>query len=390
VHSPRSQRKRRHDADRHPGDGHPAEGLRGATRQALQRERSTHLRADVEHPNSAQQVQEADPGHHAHDRDGQAEREARPGTKPMKRLVTLVLSAALLGSGVFGAWAYAHNYYLYRGFNPPHDPSGVKAGTLRTVRFFSPALGRQRSYQIYLPAGYSAAAAHGARFPVLYMLHGSPGAPDLLTTVGAAGVSLDTLIARHAVKPFIVVMPDGRDGSFRSATEWANTPHGRYESLVLDTVRAVDKRWATKPDRAHRGIAGLSSGGFAAVNIALHNLGTFSLAESWSGYFQQSAQGPFRHASAQTIQANSPARYVSSMRLQLQRQPLSAFLYGGSHDRGSRAIAPFAAQLRAAGGHVATATYPGGHDWALWRTSMPISLRYAAGHIGAGQVGFPL
>jgi enterochelin esterase-like enzyme len=196
-------------------------------------------------------------------------------------------------------------------------------------------------------------------------------------------VALDTLIAQHKIKPFIIVMPDGADGTPRAVTEWANTPHGRYESLVLETVHAVDTHWATKADRAHRAIAGLSAGGFGAVNIALRNLGTFGTAESWSGYFTQSAQGPFKSATPQLIQANSPARYVSSMRLRLQRMPLSAFLYGGRQDRGSRAIAPFAAQLRAAGGHVTTARYGGAHDWGLWRSAMPISLRYAAVHMGA-------
>jgi enterochelin esterase-like enzyme len=301
----------------------------------------------------------------------------------MRRVVTLVLSIAVLASGVLGAWAYGHNYYLYRGFNPPHDPAGVRAGTLKTVSFFSPALGSRRSYDVYLPPGYAAAAAHGARFPVLYLLHGSPGRPELFINAAAAGVALDKLLARQAVRPFIIVMPNGTDGTFRSQTEWANTVHGQYASLVLDTVHAVDQRWATKPDRTHRAIAGLSEGGFGAVNIALQHLGTFATVESWSGYFNESAQGPFRHASPQLIQANSPALYVGSMSAQLKRFPLHAFLYGGRGDRGSRVIAPFAAQLSAAGGHVRTALYPGGHSWRLWRTSMPSSLRFAALHMGA-------
>jgi enterochelin esterase-like enzyme len=301
----------------------------------------------------------------------------------MRRAVTIVLSIAVLASGIFGAWAYGHNYYLYRGFNPPHDPVGVKAGTLKTVTFFSAALGGQRSYDIYLPPGYAAAAAQGTRFPVLYLLHGSPGRPELFINAAAVGVALDKLIARQAVKPFIIVMPDGTDGTFRSQTEWANTSHGQYESLVLDTVHAVDQRWATKPDRTHRAIAGLSEGGFGAMNVALHHLDTFATVESWSGYFRETAQGPFKHSNLQLIQANSPAVYVGSTRAQLKRYPLQAFIYGGRADRGSKVIAPFAAQLSAAGGQVRTALYPGGHSWRLWRTSMPASLRFAALHMGA-------
>jgi enterochelin esterase-like enzyme len=300
-----------------------------------------------------------------------------------RRLLTMVLTAAVLAGGIFGAWAYGQNYYLYRGFNPPRDPAGVTPGRHTTVSFLSQALGARRSYEIYLPPGYSAAAARGARFPVLYLLHGSPGRPALFVNAAAVGVALDKLLARQAVKPFIIVMPNGSDGTFRSQTEWANTSHGQYESLVLDTVRAVDQRWATHADRGHRAIAGLSEGGFGAVNIALHHLDAFATVESWSGYFKETAQGPFKHASPQLIQANSPAAYVGSMSAQLRRYPLQALLYGGRGDRGSRVIAPFAAQLGAAGGHVRTALYPGGHSWRLWRTSMPAALRFAAVHMGA-------
>jgi S-formylglutathione hydrolase FrmB len=301
----------------------------------------------------------------------------------MRRLVTLGLSIALLVSGVFGAWAYAHDYYLYRGFAPPRNPPGVAAGTMQTVRFYSPALHGLRSYSIYLPPGFAANAARGVRYPVLYFLHGSPGWPELVLNAGGAGVTLDTLVARHAVKPFIIVMPDGRNGNFRSDTAWANTAHGQFESFVLDTVRAVDQRWPTKADRAHRAIAGLSDGAFGAVNIALHNLGTFGTAESWSGYFKQRATGPFTNASPAQVQANSPATYVRSMRTQLRRDPLHAFLYGGAQDRGSRGIHAFAVRLQTAGGRVSVAFPAGGHTWKLWRDEMPAALRYAGHSIGA-------
>jgi enterochelin esterase-like enzyme len=299
----------------------------------------------------------------------------------MRRLLTLFMCLAVLAAGVLGTFAYAHNYYLYRGFGPPSDPAGVAPGSLRTAHFFSPALGTQRSYRIYLPPGYAAAAARGARFPVLYLLHGSPGWPDLFINAGNAGVALDTLIAHHRVKPFIIVMPDGRNGTFRSDTEWANTSRGPYESFVLDVVHAVDKSWATKADRAHRAIAGNSAGAFGAVNVALHNLRSFGVVESWSGYYSQNPAGPFKGATVGSLQANSPLSYVGSLHGQINRRPLSAFLYSGRKDRDTRSLPAFAARLRAAGGTVTTAVYPGGHDWRLWRTQMPAALRYAGTHL---------
>ncbi len=299
----------------------------------------------------------------------------------MTRLAIL-LSLAWLGLGGYGAFLYGHNYYVFRGFSPPVDPRGVAPGRLVATRFFSGAMGRRRSYDIYLPPGYARAAAAGKRFPVLYLLHGSPGWPRLFLNAGALGVSLDVLEARRRVAPFIVVMPDGRDGSLRSDTEWADTRHGRYESFVLNVVRDVDRRWATRPDRRFRAIAGNSEGAFGAVNIGLRHLSTFSVIESWSGYFSQQRTGPFKRASGAKVQANSPAAYVGSLKGQLRAFPLHAFLYGGTSDKDLEQTRAFAPRLRAAGAKVSVGIYPGGHDWRLWRERTPAMLRYAARWFG--------
>ena len=301
----------------------------------------------------------------------------------MRRRLGAVLAVAWLVFGGYGAFSYAHDYYVYRGFGPPRHPPGVRSGTLVRVPFWSGALHARRSYDAYLPTGYAAAAARGHRFGVLYLLHGSPGWPRLFVNAGALGVALDTLVARHAVAPFIIVMPDGRDGSFTSDTEWADTAHGRYDSFVLDVVRAVDQRFPTVPDRAHRVLAGNSEGAYAAANLTLRHLSTFAAFEAWSGYFRQSAGGVFKHAPASKLRANSPADAVHGLRGAIARLPLSAYLYGGTSDPETRQLAPFAAGLRAAGATVTTDVREGGHDWRLWRTRTPAMLRWAAARMGA-------
>lgn len=296
-----------------------------------------------------------------------------------------VAAVAWLLAGLLGAWTYVDHYYVYRGFPPPGDPPGVPRGRLESVRFFSPALGQERQYDIYLPAGYAAAAARGIRFPVLYLLHGSPGNTALFVNAGRVGVDLDTLLARHRIQPFLIAMPKGGDGSFRSDTEWANTSHGRYESLVSDVVRNVDRTFSTIRDRRDRVLAGDSEGAFAAMNIALHRLPMFGAAEVWSGYFTQGPHGPFKHASARERWANSPAAYVSGMRARLHRFPLHAFLYTGARDHDRGALAPFVGELRAAGGHARYAIYPGRHEWRLWRAQMPHMMLYASGQMSRAQ-----
>ena len=92
-----------------------------------------------------------------------------------RRTLVAVTLAAWLGTGLSAAYAYLHNYDLHRGFTPLSTPAGIPRGRLETVRFYSPAVGHMNTYMVYLPPHYAQAARHGRRFPVMYLLHGSPG-----------------------------------------------------------------------------------------------------------------------------------------------------------------------------------------------------------------------
>ena len=303
----------------------------------------------------------------------------------MRLRLTILLAALFLGVGAYGAWAYVHNYALYRGFPAPSDPAGVASGRLVEANFRSAALGRDDSYLVYEPPGYQRLAASGTRFPVLYLLHGSNSNGETYIDVGRAGVALDELLAAGRTKPFLIVIPLSTDGSLTDDTEWANDADGRFESEVLQVVHRVDARWPTIANRSGRALAGLSMGGYGALNIGLHHLGAFGTLESWSGYFTQTRSGPFAGASPAVLRANSPAAYAPSVAKRLRRLPLHVFLYTGSQDPLVRDQSAFASELRALGVGVRTAAPPGLHDWRLWREHMPRALLYAGSAFrGAG------
>jgi enterochelin esterase-like enzyme len=299
----------------------------------------------------------------------------------------LLLATAFLATGIYGAWAYVHNYEVYRGFPPPRDPSGIPTGTLVQAHFESPALHREDSYMVYEPPGFQRLAQAGYRFPVLYLLHGTVSNALHYINVGRVGVALDVLLAAHRTRPFLVVMPESTDGSFVDDTEWANTGKGAYGTEVIDIVRQVDQHFPTIPDRSARAIAGLSMGGYGALNIGLHNLATFGVIESWSGYFTQTASGPFGGASRTTLDDNSPAWYARAIAPGLRATPLRVFLYSGRQDRVTVHQPGFAHELRGMGVSVSTAEPAGLHDWRLWRAEMPVALRYAGRWLYAGSRG---
>jgi enterochelin esterase-like enzyme len=290
----------------------------------------------------------------------------------VRRIAATALAAAWLVAGLAGAYTYVHRYAVYRGFPPPQTPAGIARGTTRYVRFRSRAIGGTHRYVIYLPPDYAAEAAAGRRFPVLYLLHGYPGEPRVFIDAGALAVDADVLIAHHRIPPMILVMPAGKHSLFGGDTEWANAGAGRWMSYVMEVVHDVDHHFATQANRQHRGLAGLSEGGYAAINISLRHLTEFSVAESWSGYFSQTASGVFAHATSAQVAANSPTAYVPLLTQRIRRLGFRAWLYQGVTDTSPPSLMiGFAHELHSAGADVRYGFFPGGHDWALWRRQLP-------------------
>ena len=295
----------------------------------------------------------------------------------MTRALILLLAMAILAPGGYGAYAYVRDYDLYRGFAPPKEPAGIPRGTLQKLRFWSPALKQQRQALVYLPPGYGHGATRGVRYPVLYLLHAPVGYARNYIQTGGLAVRVDELLARRAIRPFITVIP--KDHTFGGNHEWANTRAGRYEGFVLDTVHVVDSRYSTLRSRRARMLAGLSTGGFAAANIALQHLPVFGSFEAWSGYFAETQTDAFKGASQALLYRNSPALYMTSMTNRLRREPLRAFMYQGSDDDvSSGTMLSFARNLRAAGSHVTARVYPGKHNWRLWRSHFNEMLVFAS------------
>lgn len=315
---------------------------------------------------------------------------ARPFSLRWRRPFTAGLCVALGVVGLLGAYRYWESYYQHRGFATVAYLPHAHRGRLETMHFYSPALHREADYIVYVPPGYGRGAR---RYPAYYLLHGSPGRPEVYLGIASMPVRMDNLIAQHRMGPMLLVMPDGRiGGSTYSDSEWANTPSGQFESYVLEVVRNVDERFRTLRSRRDRVIAGFSAGAYGATNVALHHLSTFAGLQSWSGYYVETHSGVFGQAAPSTLRANSPLDYVGRLRRQLALDPLRAFLFIGRDDDDSPQTAPMARALARAGAQVSYALYPGGHDWRLWHAHLDQMLELAwhdtaqpltHGHIGA-------
>jgi S-formylglutathione hydrolase FrmB len=145
------------------------------------------------------------------------------------------------------------------------------------LTFRSTAMAGVVHADVLLPPGYTTAR----RYPVLYLLHGGGGSfGDWLTRGDAERIVGDL--------PLIVVMPEGgADGWY---SDWYGTvpgtpgPAPAWESFHIgELIGWIDAHYPTVADRSARAIAGVSMGGYGAMEYASRYPDLFSVAGSFSG-----------------------------------------------------------------------------------------------------------
>jgi enterochelin esterase-like enzyme len=297
----------------------------------------------------------------------------------------VLLASAVAAFGLLGVYRYAANFWIYRGYAPAHDPAWVATrGTAETIGVRSPAVRRTQQVIVYLPPGY---AAHPRRrYPTIYLLHGSPGLPNALLLTVKSGVVEDELVARHRVRPAILVMPSGSPGRFTD-TEWANgvDRHSAWETfLARDVVATIDRRYRTIRSGHARALAGLSEGGYGALNIGLHHPGEFRVLESWSGYERADNILSIFGRDRARLAANSPATVLPSVARRLRREHMFIWFYSSPSDRLFRQNAAFNAELWRLGIPHHFSAVRGGHTWQAWRSNFPTALLAASGRLTGG------
>ncbi len=230
--------------------------------------------------------------------------------------------------------------------------------------------GELRPGLVYLPPGFSA----GRRYPVVYLLHGMPGSPDEYPSgTGLVGFA-DQSIASGTLRPFIAVMP-AAGPSDRYNGEWA----GPWAAGVADRIVPwVDAHLPTLAAARGRVIAGLSAGGFGAIDIALRHPGLFGTVESWSGYVVPLEDGPLKHASHTVLAANSPTLLAHTESATLRADRVRFFLSTGpahSHWFRPAQTLAFARELRGVGVTVAYHSYANAKG--EYGTQLAVGLRFA-------------
>jgi len=294
-------------------------------------------------------------------------------------------------------------------------------GSVRGDAVYSQALGVRKHFMIYLPASYE--RNPGRRYPVAYYLHGLSGnETDWLSRAAIDNVA-DSL-ASTGLPEAIIVMPDGDDSWYASpnalmpydvcrdsirseSPERGCVRSARYaDYIVRDLVGYVDAHYRTRADRAHRGIGGLSMGGYGAVKLALQYPDVFAAAASHSGVLSPRLIGPTPFRLPPTYAANAdtllrlklpaPTVFGGNLSLWADNDPAvlaaqlmksggpmpAIYMDVGSSDPFLHENQAFDFELRRLGIQHEYHEYPGTHNWRFWSTHVPQSLAWMMGIIG--------
>ncbi|HXP54981.1 MAG TPA: alpha/beta hydrolase-fold protein, partial [Streptosporangiaceae bacterium] len=128
-----------------------------------------------------------------------------------------------------------------------------------------------RTVYIYLPPQYFLSRYGTYRFPVIELLHGSPGNPEQWIDPMDILPTLDGMMTTHQADPVVLVMPDtdgGQQYSLQCLNAVGGVPDATY--VAEDVPNFVAASYRVQPPGKAWAVAGLSMGGFCAANLALN------------------------------------------------------------------------------------------------------------------------
>lgn len=237
----------------------------------------------------------------------------------------------------------------------------VPHGTVHMEIYKSSITGRYRNCWIYTPPGYEKNT--DKRYPVFYMQHGGGENETGWLWHGKINYIMDNLIYEGRCKEMIIVMNCGYN--FQSVGENRFILQDIGEVISKDCVPMIDEKYRTINSRDYRAIAGLSFGSIHARTTAFENLGLFSALGIFSGGFSYKSND-----TAFVIDGLWDYDYSDTFASAETFNEKMHLLFIGMGDQEKEMVEeskPKAEKLISQGYNIVCKTYPGYHEWDVWR-----------------------
>ncbi len=263
----------------------------------------------------------------------------------------------------------------------------VPHGEVRTVYYYSKVDESWRPLMVYTPAGYNDGKQD---YPVVYIQHGGGEDHRGWMEQGRTAQIMDNLIAAGKAVPMIVVSSnsnvrsrngrssegrqvrlDGRvvtdegkaNGGFGGGYSWQGMQAFRSE-MIENIIPFVEKNYRVKKDRKSRAMCGLSMGGGQSFYIGLRDPEVFANV----GVFSTGMFGGIQGASNFDLEKEVPGILTDTKTFNKQFDVF--FMSCGEQDPRIEFTRNIVKKMRDGGVEVKFNSYPGDHEWQVWRKSL--------------------
>ncbi|MDR1187361.1 MAG: esterase family protein [Bifidobacteriaceae bacterium] len=237
---------------------------------------------------------------------------------------------------------------------------------------------------VYTPPGYDSTGK--VAYPVVYLMHGSPGGPVDWIASGAPNV-FDDLIKSGALAPIIAVAPtvSARGASDSGCLNSTKSGGSQVETFLYKVVKPwIENHFPVSTDRAATAIGGMSMGGYCSIDQALRHPDQFSTVLSQMPYGGPGKAGDLMKSSKAEVAAVTPLEYIPTLTT-LDKDPLAVwFDVPDSEETGQvgKEANAMAKALRERGQLVDVYVAPNqGHTWKMAIATLPMGLEFWQGQL---------
>ena len=244
------------------------------------------------------------------------------------------------------------------------EVQAVPHGEVRTVYYYSEVDKMWRPLMVYTPSGYDGGKQD---YPVVYIQHGGGEDHRGWMEQGRTAQIMDNLIAAGKVVPMIVVSSNSnvqrRNGGLGGGYSWQGMQTFRSE-MIENIIPFIEKNYRVRKDRKSRAMCGLSMGGGQSFYIGLRSPEVFANV----GVFSTGMFGGIQGASNFDLEAEVPG--MMSDTKTFNRQLDVFFVSCGEQDPRIEYTRNIIKKMRDGGVEVRFNSYPGDHEWQVWRKSL--------------------
>ena len=223
----------------------------------------------------------------------------------------------------------------------------IPHGAVTRHYFPSQVTGKLEVCLVYTPASYDPAK----RYPVLYLQHGYGENETGWVYQGHVGRIADRLLHEGKMREMLIVMANGMTAG--------SDPHqGRMlfpQVLLQDLIPFIEGRYPVLTDKWHRAMAGLSMGSYQTSLTTLTHPDLFGYAGLFSGFLRAIRSDDNPHLALLDV----PDAFYAAFRVFYRAM--------GTEDQFFATFLEDDKLLERKNVRMTRRTFPGGHDWGVWR-----------------------